>query len=128
MVFVKSLHFMCYNVHVRARNVGANSLNVVSRTFPHFSLKSILTPMVMSDNLVEETHFLTQFEHSSSYVFVCAGRVLYFPRFLLPVVKRPCSFNDLKTVDHEACQQRGLLENDRYHNEAQTEAFVLYYA
>ena len=57
MVFVKYLHFMCYNVHVRERNVGANSLNVVSRNFPHFSLKSILTPMVMSHNLVVETRF-----------------------------------------------------------------------
>ena len=28
----------------RACNVGANSLNVVSRTFPHFS-QSMLTPM-----------------------------------------------------------------------------------
>ena len=56
MVLVKYLHFMCYNVHVRVRNVGANSLNVVSRTFPHCS-QSILTPMVMSHNLVVETHF-----------------------------------------------------------------------
>ena len=30
----------------RACNVGANSLNVVSRTFPHFS-HSMLTPMWM---------------------------------------------------------------------------------
>ena len=67
---------MCYNVHVRVRNVGENSLNVVSCTFPHFSLKSILTSMVMSHNLVVETHFMTQFEHSSSYVFLCAGTVL----------------------------------------------------
>ncbi len=36
----------------------------------------------------------------------------------------PCSFDDLKTVDREACQQSGLLENDRHHNEAQTEADV----
>ena len=64
------IYFMCYNVHVRACNVGENSLNVVSCTFPHFSLKSALTPMVMSHNLV------TQFEHSSSYVFLCAGTVL----------------------------------------------------
>ncbi len=67
---------MCCNVHVRARNVGDNSLNVVSCTFPHFSLKSNLTPMVMSHNLVVETHFMTQFEHFSSYVFLCAGTVL----------------------------------------------------
>ena len=70
---------MCYNVHVRTRNVGENSLNVVSCTFPQFSLKSILTPMVMSHNLVVETHFMTQFEHSSSYVFLCAGTVLVLP-------------------------------------------------
>ena len=67
---------MCYNVHVRARNVGENSLNVVSRTFPNFSLKSILTPMVMSHNLVVETHFMTQLEHSSLYVFLSAWTVL----------------------------------------------------
>ena len=67
---------MCYNVHVRARNVGENSLNVVSYTFTHFSLNFILTPMVMSHNLVVETHYMTQFEHSSSYVFLCAGTVL----------------------------------------------------
>ena len=67
---------MCYNEHVRARNVGENSSNVVSCTFTHLSLKSILTPMVMSHNLVVETHFMTQFEHSSSYVFLCAGTVL----------------------------------------------------
>ena len=36
----------------------------------------------------------------------------------------PCSFDDLKTVDREACQQSGLLENDRHHNEAQTEVDV----
>ena len=47
VVFVKYLHFMCYNVHVCVCNVGANSLNVVSRTFPNFSLKSIFTPMVI---------------------------------------------------------------------------------
>ena len=67
---------MCYNVHVRACNVGENSLNIVSCTFLHFSLKSILTPMVMSHNLVVETYFMTQFEHSSTYVFLCAGTVL----------------------------------------------------
>ena len=71
---------MCYNVHVRARNVGANSLNVVSSIFPHFSLKSILTPMVTSHNLVGETHCMSHFEQSSSYVFLCAGIVL------LPVI------------------------------------------
>ena len=70
------MHCMCYNVHVRARTVGENSLKVVLCTFPHFSLKSILTPMVMSPNLVVETHFMTQFEHSSSYIFLCAGTVL----------------------------------------------------
>ena len=36
----------------------------------------------------------------------------------------PCSFDNLKYVDREACQQSGLLENDRHHNEAQTEADV----
>ena len=36
----------------------------------------------------------------------------------------PCSFDDLNTVDREACQQSGLLENDRHHDEAQTEADV----
>ena len=36
----------------------------------------------------------------------------------------PCSFDDPKTVDREACQQSGLLENDRHHNEAQTEVDV----
>ena len=91
---------MCYNVHVRA------------------------TPMVMSHNLVVETHFMTQFEHSSSYVFLCAGTVLYFLRFLLHVFTGPCSFDDLNTIDREACQQSGLLGNDRHHNEAQTEADV----
>ena len=67
---------MCYNVHVREHNVGENSLNVVSCTFLNFTVKSILTPMVMSHNLVVETHFMTQFEHSNSYVFVCAVTVL----------------------------------------------------
>ena len=36
----------------------------------------------------------------------------------------PRSFDDLKTVGREACQQSGLLENDRHHNEAHTEADV----
>ena len=55
--------YLLFDVHVRARNVGANSLNVVSRTFPHFLLNmvyvGILTPMVMSHSfgLVVETHF-----------------------------------------------------------------------
>ena len=35
----------------RACNVGANSLNVVSRTFPHFS-QSMLTPM-RAGNMIE---------------------------------------------------------------------------
>ena len=48
----------------------------------------------------------------------------YFLRFLLHVFMVPCSFDDLKTVDREACQQNGLLENDRHHNKAQTEADV----
>ena len=114
---------MCYNVHACARNVGDNSLNVVSCTFPHFSLKSILKPMVMSHNLVVETHFMTPFEHTSSYVFLCAWTVLLpaisTARLHCAVfVRRP------KTVDREACQQSGLLENDRHHNEAQTEADV----
>ena len=114
---------MCYNVYVHACNVGENSLNVVSCTFPHFSLKSILTPMVMSHNLVVETYFMTQFEHSSSTYFYVQGQC-YFLRFLLHVFMVPCSFDDLKTIDRVACQQSGLLENDRHHNEAQTEADV----
>ena len=36
----------------------------------------------------------------------------------------PCSIDDLKTVDREVYQQSGMLENDRHHNEAQTEADV----
>ena len=36
----------------------------------------------------------------------------------------PCQFDDLKTVDREACQQCCLLENDRHHNDAQPEADV----
>ena len=36
----------------------------------------------------------------------------------------PCSFDNLKTVEREACQQSGLLENDRHHDDAQTEADV----
>ena len=45
VVFVKCLH-VCVSkcTFARACNVGANSLNVVSRTFPHFS-QSMLIPM-----------------------------------------------------------------------------------
>ncbi len=114
---------MCYNVHVRARNVGENSLNVVSRNFPHFSLKSILTPMAMSNNLVVETHFMIQYEHSSSYVCLCAGTVLlpaiYTARLHGAVfVRRP------KNRWPRGVSKSGLLENDRHHNEAHTEADV----
>ena len=67
---------MCYNMHVRACNVGANLLNVVSRTFPHFS-QSMLTPIDYNESQFGGgKQFRTQFEHSSSYVFLCAGRVL----------------------------------------------------
>ena len=66
---------------------------------------------------------MTKFEHSSSYVFYVQGQC-YFLRFLLHVFMGPCSFDNLKTIDREACQQSGLLENDRHHNEAQTEADV----
>ena len=114
---------MCYNVHVRARNFGENSLNVVSCTFPHFSLKSILTPVVMSHNLVVETHFMTQFEHISSYVFLCAGTVL-LPAISTARLHGAVFVRQPKNVDRDACQQSGLLENDRHHNEAQTEADV----
>ena len=48
----------------------------------------------------------------------------YLLRFLLHVVRGLCSFDDLKTVDSEPCQQRGLLEDDRHHNEALTKAAV----
>ena len=88
---------MRYNVHVRARNVVENSLNVVLCTFPHFFLKSILTPMVMIHNLVVETHFMTQFEHSSSYVFLCAGTVL-LPAISTARLHGACSFDDLKPL------------------------------
>ena len=49
----------------------------------------------------------------------------YFLRLLLHVIRGPCSFEDLKTIDshtcetyREACQQRGLLEDDKHHDEA----------
>ena len=45
VVFVKCLHTCVRKcTFARACHVGANSLNVVSRTFPHFS-QSMLTPM-----------------------------------------------------------------------------------
>ena len=66
---------------------------------------------------------MTQFEHSSSYVFLCAGRVL-LPTISTARRQGACSFDDLKTVYPEAWQQRGLLENYRHHNEGQTEAAV----
>ena len=55
-----------------------------------------------------------------TYFYVQGQR--YFLRFQLYVFMVPCSFDDLKTVYREACQQSGLLENDRRHNEAETEA------
>ena len=121
VVFVKYLHFMCYNVHLRVRNVGANSLNVVSRHFPScFSIQCY--------TYGNESQFgggNTLLRHNMNipahtYLYVQGG--CYFLRFLLHVVRGPCSFDDLETVDRAACQQRVLLENDRHHNEAQTEA------
>ena len=72
---------------------------------------------------------MTQFEHSSSCVFLCTERERERERVLLPAISTasrqgPCSFDDLNTVDREACQQRGMLENDRQHNEAQIDAAV----
>ena len=57
--------------------------------------------------------FITQFLCSSSYVFLCAGRVL-LPATSTDDIKGMSSFNDLKTVEecakfHEAYQQTGLF-------------------
>ena len=57
--------------------------------------------------------FITQFLCSSSYVFLCAGRVL-LPATSTDDVKGMSSFNDLKTVEecakfHEVYQQTGLF-------------------
>ena len=93
-------------------NDGTNSLNVVSLTFPHFLLHV--------DNYGKcvtlwcwKNIFITQFLCSSSYVFLCAGRVL-LPATSTDDVKGMSSFNDLKTVEecakfHEAYQQTGLF-------------------
>ena len=95
---------MCYNMHLRACNVGANLLNVVSRTFPHFS-QSMLTPIDVNEpqfgcgktflghnlNIPTHTYFYVQGE-------------CYFLRFLVHVVRGLCSFDDLKPVDHDTCQ------------------------
>ena len=59
-----------------------------------------------------------------AHTYLYVQEECYFLRFPLHVVRGPCSFEDLNTVDREVCQQRGLLENDRRHNEAQTEAAV----
>ena len=41
---------MCENMHVNVCNVDANSLNVASRTFPHFS-HSMLTQDIFTEEL-----------------------------------------------------------------------------
>ena len=85
-------------------NVGANSLNVVSRTFPHFS--------VHVDTYVNESQFgggKTILGHNlniPAYTYLYMQGECYFLRFLLHVVRGLCSFDDLNIVDHEACQQR----------------------
>ena len=62
--------------------------------------------MVMSHNLVLETIFMTQFEHSSSYVFLCAGTVL-LPAISTARLHGAVFVRRPKTVDREACQQSG---------------------
>ena len=57
----------------RACNVGANSLNVVSRTFPHFS-QSMLTPMNAGVHVFCEVFLLgarqiKKFKKSRFFVF-----------------------------------------------------------
>ena len=65
---------MCYNVRVRTCNVGANSLNVALSLI--FSVHVDIYVDESHFILEVEKHFRTQFEHFSSYVFLCAGRVL----------------------------------------------------
>ncbi len=88
--------------------------------FPSFFSKSILTPMVglISHNLAVETHF-----YDTIWTFQLIRICMRRERVLLPAIstasRQGAVFDDLKTVDPEACQQRGLLENDRHHNATQ---------
>ena len=51
MWYFLNVYILCLRMctFARARNVGANLLNVVSRTFPHFS-QPMLTPMDMQES------------------------------------------------------------------------------
>ena len=95
-----------YNMYVRACNVGANLLYVVSRTFPHFPQSMLTTIYVNEPQFGGGKTFLGHNLNIPTYTYFYVQGELYFLRFILHVLRGLCSFDDLQTVDHEACQQR----------------------